>query len=634
MLNKRLTRRRAALSLGPRAADWLWTLLVLACLPAPTAWGYFQDVALGARPAAMGDAFVAVADDTHAMLFNPAGFARLQDWAFSAMYADLYAGLNARLYDGRNDYSGYHFLGLGAPINPGHEAIGASWTRLYSALYSEDTIAVAYARRVHEPLRLDAGVSVKGLQWAIAENQYTSDTSYFSRRQKAGMTFDVGLLASPWGGWSLGLACENFWPADVGLVGSEIVPMILRGGIAYAWGVHRFNLEELVGACEMESRSGVLTPKVGVETWWLGKSLALRAGSNTDSVSAGLGVRYARAGFPVSLQLDYAFSYPFKILDTLGSHRLEMTVGWAFPQPQVQTALAAAALNSPAATAASLPAPLSTAADEGPGEEETDAKNAPAPVPALPLPPGNKKISIIIGYDSNLLLEYGNLPEALQHVSEMEKWFKARTGVTVERMSFNGASGLLSALRSGEVDMILCSQTVNAGARQQALGESLLVPLTNNKSEERYCLVVRDDNVFTSLAQLNGRRLGYIIWDNLSLLKSQFQLDSRNFNEKRELKNSRDAIVALQVHAVDAVLVSEHLLKVFEAIPQPQPLGIKVLAYSGPLPKSPCLIRRQLSPHKYPSIQKLKSAFLGLKLDREGQRIFKFFDIDGWVSEP
>jgi ABC-type phosphate/phosphonate transport system substrate-binding protein len=212
----------------------------------------------------------------------------------------------------------------------------------------------------------------------------------------------------------------------------------------------------------------------------------------------------------------------------------------------------------------------------------------------------------------------------------------AHTGVTLERMLFNGANGLLSALRQGEVDVVLCSQTMHTSAQQQGLGEVLLTPVVEGKSEERYCLVVRDDNVFTALAQLNGRRLGYITWDSLDLLKPQFQMTTQDFREKRQLKYSRDAIVALQLHEVDAVLASEHLVKVFRkmSLKQTQPIGIKVLAYSQPFANSPLLIRKHLSPSKYAKILKLKAVLLNLRQDTEARKIFGFFDIDGWLNAP
>ncbi|MCK5245643.1 hypothetical protein KAR02_01990, partial [Candidatus Bipolaricaulota bacterium] len=45
---------------------------------------------IGARALAMGGAFVAVANDATAMLWNPAGLAQLEDTRLSAMSTDLY----------------------------------------------------------------------------------------------------------------------------------------------------------------------------------------------------------------------------------------------------------------------------------------------------------------------------------------------------------------------------------------------------------------------------------------------------------------------------------------------------------------------------------------------------------------
>src|SRR3954464_10109002 len=58
----------------------------------------FLDSGFGARPVGMGGAFTAIADDSNAPLFNPAGLVQVQWNEISAMYARLFSGIT--LYSG------------------------------------------------------------------------------------------------------------------------------------------------------------------------------------------------------------------------------------------------------------------------------------------------------------------------------------------------------------------------------------------------------------------------------------------------------------------------------------------------------------------------------------------------------
>src|SRR5476649_1520563 len=53
----------------------------------------FLDDGWGARPVGMGGAFTAIADDSNAPLYNPAGIVQVQWNEMSAMYARLFSGL-------------------------------------------------------------------------------------------------------------------------------------------------------------------------------------------------------------------------------------------------------------------------------------------------------------------------------------------------------------------------------------------------------------------------------------------------------------------------------------------------------------------------------------------------------------
>src|SRR5215467_15040209 len=72
--------------------------LALAGLLLAPARAAFEDTGWGARPVGMGGAFTAIADDSNAPLYNPAGLVQVQWNEVSAMYSRLFSGLT--LYSG------------------------------------------------------------------------------------------------------------------------------------------------------------------------------------------------------------------------------------------------------------------------------------------------------------------------------------------------------------------------------------------------------------------------------------------------------------------------------------------------------------------------------------------------------
>src|SRR4051812_94611 len=73
----------------------IFALLPLCCASMQAA---FQDTGWGARPIGMGGAFTAIADDSNASLYNPAGLVQVEWNEISAMYSRLFSGLT--LYSG------------------------------------------------------------------------------------------------------------------------------------------------------------------------------------------------------------------------------------------------------------------------------------------------------------------------------------------------------------------------------------------------------------------------------------------------------------------------------------------------------------------------------------------------------
>ena len=148
-------------------------LFTLIFLLIGTANAAFENIELMAGPMGMGGAYTAATQDTSALIWNPAGLARLPDSEIGIGYLDLYGLI------------GYSFIGVAHPIRTG-QTIGAA------ILNSSDTEGLSYERIV----LLSAATRV----WK--ELQVGMSTKYF--------TTSVNLEGRP-------LGQGNGWGADLGI---------------------------------------------------------------------------------------------------------------------------------------------------------------------------------------------------------------------------------------------------------------------------------------------------------------------------------------------------------------------------------------------------------------------------------
>ncbi len=82
--------------------------------PGTTAAGFLK-IGVGARAAAMGDAFTTIVDDSTSLYWNPAGLIKMKERQLSATYNMWFAGIS----------QGY--LGLGYPLSRGIIAGGINY---------------------------------------------------------------------------------------------------------------------------------------------------------------------------------------------------------------------------------------------------------------------------------------------------------------------------------------------------------------------------------------------------------------------------------------------------------------------------------------------------------------------------
>jgi outer membrane protein OmpA-like peptidoglycan-associated protein len=313
---------------------FLGSLLLAAFFGSP-AWAYFFDYGDGVRPAGMGRAFVAVADDVNTVNWNPAGLAAMDRVEITTMYASLFAGLQERLYTGQSDALSYSYVAASVPVDPVVGYFGASWSEFNSMLYHENIFDLAYARTViYKSQTFYVGGNLKSLSWNVPSNDYTEALS------KTGVTADLSVLYPLPRSFTAGICWENIIPADVGVDTYENVPQNLRLGLSWKQDLSPLQtiLDSVLVSTEFDNRSydqGTNTFHAGVESRLFHGLAAVRVGVDSTEFTVGLGGSYT---FPqinmTTLQMDYSFALPFYVENSLGTHRVSLTASWGQQPPK------------------------------------------------------------------------------------------------------------------------------------------------------------------------------------------------------------------------------------------------------------------------------------------------------------
>jgi hypothetical protein len=295
----------------------------------------FQDSGWGARPVGMGEAFTAIADDSNAPLYNPAGLVQVQWNELSAMYSRLFSGVS--LYSGNASNGGdtvhldQSYLSYVSRASA-YGSWGLSWSNFNTtSLYREDSVALSYAHYLGDIIpvldnQVSLGANVKYLRRAFTLDAATvNDPVFAAGDARHAYTADVGLLWKPeegrYEGWRVGFNAQNLTQPDMGFLVTEKVPLEYRLGLAYQDRQRPW----LVPALDLTRRDGVTGVNGGLESWLFNDTLGLRAGANRDQASAGVSY-YQTLGKKTGFRLDYSFTVPYYVDDTTGSHRLQVTV--------------------------------------------------------------------------------------------------------------------------------------------------------------------------------------------------------------------------------------------------------------------------------------------------------------------
>ena len=209
-------------------------------------WTHF-----GVRPLAMGNAYVAIADDYNALFYNPAGIARLKEWngeffnpaiAFSKNTVEAFSDIVSLVSGDANNYTAVlklaeknsgtnHYAGLkftphlvlpnfGIGLGVDNSLFGLQFSRYPSAKIDvgiRGILPITYARNFLEK-RLSIGASLKfRFKGGIDREFSIEDLAAFQSDSNTGSSDGPALSDYVSGGYGVG--------ADIGLLFTPIEPM-------------------------------------------------------------------------------------------------------------------------------------------------------------------------------------------------------------------------------------------------------------------------------------------------------------------------------------------------------------------------------------------------------------------------
>ena len=292
---------------------------LLVCAVSSEAVVNIQSVGAGARAQALGNSYVAVADDADAIFENPAGLGQLENKSLAYTNVSLFFG------GIEGDDLGQHVFSYAQPLGS-KLGLGLGYERIGSELMSENGAFLSLSYKLSKAFNL--GLSAKYLFWSVGDIPADNGRNDPLSNSSAGnVGVDLGLMwQTPFKGANFGLLLKNLNQPNVasGTVAGDAdagkLPMDVHLGVAY-----QLNAQSLVSVqfvrSDLSGDSSDNRLLVGGETQLAG-DLLLRAGGSkifeedaTGDLNAGLGYKWNK------LLFDYAYHIPLDLTETNGAHR-------------------------------------------------------------------------------------------------------------------------------------------------------------------------------------------------------------------------------------------------------------------------------------------------------------------------
>ncbi len=270
----------------------------------------FLRMGVGGRASAMGEAFVAIADDPTSTYWNPAGLVNVRTTQVSFTHTEWIQDITheflAFVFPAFKGTLGFSFIsnnvgGIEQRVKPSAEPIGTisandvAFGLTYSRLFGEGWQFGVTAKYLYEKIFIDGA---------------------------AGLAFDFGLQVRPFDrNLTFALVVQNL--GSMGKLQQETItlPTTIRVGAAYKIILESFNAELVIAADGVKVRETDFNGNLGAELKFndrLAFRLGYQSGFEEKSMSGGFGFHFRRYSF------DYGYT-PFS--SGLGdTHRFSFSV--------------------------------------------------------------------------------------------------------------------------------------------------------------------------------------------------------------------------------------------------------------------------------------------------------------------
>ena len=261
--------------------------------------GAFLSWGAGARSLGMGKAFVSVADDATATLWNPGALALVDQKEITALHAILWADTSYDYLSYVHPTLDYGTFGLSVLFLNSGGFEGRDLDNILTSDFSDSQFAagLSFGTNIVSTFAVSLGGNIK---------YYSHNLAGVSN---SNVILDFGLVSNPFSNFRAALNIQNLVSLSVGGDTSDLLPVLARFGVSL-----RILNEQLLIAADMDSQiNWYLGSEYRLFSPSLGKpfQIAVRLGVNFEEFTVGFGASYK----------EYSLDYAFSTHDLGGSHR-------------------------------------------------------------------------------------------------------------------------------------------------------------------------------------------------------------------------------------------------------------------------------------------------------------------------
>jgi len=286
---------------------------------AGTAGADFLRMGVGARPIALGEAYVGLADDVNSMYWNPAGLTNIKGREVSANYIMWLEGISSGQLSFAQKGANGSVIGIGVnylttgSIEQTEMDTNNSYVETGKTFSSQDTaVNVSMGKPIGEDTV--GGISVKMIQSSIeaeSANSYAADAGVLIDL----INYDLPLM--------LGISVQNLGAGIKYMQDTDSLPTTYRAGVSYIYLIDKSEDKVNIMLDVSKSVDSAMSLHAGAE-YLVGKSVALRAGYKNSGNSESLAGLSGGFGYKdkSGIGIDYAW-VPYGDLGV--THRISIT---------------------------------------------------------------------------------------------------------------------------------------------------------------------------------------------------------------------------------------------------------------------------------------------------------------------